>query len=129
MCRTRLESTVGGVFMMLCSHLRNYCLLIVLLQRFTFSLAAPFDLPGPQVEVKVTRAGKTLPISQVPTLQSGDRVWIHPVFPPDASVHYLLVVAFLRGVTNPPPEEWFIKAETWTRRMREEGIVVTVPAG
>lgn len=77
----------------------------------------------------MTRSGKTLPISQVPTLQSGDRVWIHPVFPAEASVHYLLVVAFLRGVTNPPPEEWFIKAETWTRRMREEGIVVTVPAG
>jgi hypothetical protein len=115
--------------MVLWSHFRRYCLLIALLQKFAFSLAAPFDLPGPQVEVRVTRAGKTLPISQVPTLQSGDRIWIHPMFPAEASVHYLLVVAFLRGVTNPPPEEWFVKAETWTRRVREEGIVVIVPEG
>lgn len=113
----------------LCSHFSKCCLFIVLLQRFAFPLAAPFDLPGPQVEVRVTRAGKTLPISQVPTLESGDRIWIHPVLPPETSVHYLLVVAFLRGVTNPPPEDWFIKAETWTKRVREEGIVVTVPAG
>lgn len=115
--------------MVLCSYLRKYFLLIPLLQGLAFSLAAPFDLPGPQVEVRVTRIGKTLPISQVPSLQSGDRVWIHPIFSAESSVHYLLVVAFLRGVTDPPPEEWFIKAETWTRRMREEGIVVTVPAG
>lgn len=70
-----------------------------------------------------------MPISEVPTLQAGDRLWLHPVFPAETAVHYLLVVAFLRGVTNPPPEEWFIKAETWTRQVREEGIVVTVPAG
>jgi len=38
-----------------------------------------------------------------------------------------LIVAFLRGATNPPPENWFIKAETWSKQVREEGIVVTVP--
>jgi hypothetical protein len=86
-----------------------------------------FDLPGPQVEVRVTRAGKTLPIAQVPTLQTGDRIWIHPNLPDEQSVRYILVAAFLRGVTNPPPPKWFTKAETWSRQVREEGIVLTVP--
>src|SRR5262249_19842765 len=70
---------------------------------------------------------KSLPISGVPNLQPGDKLWIHPDFPPDQSARYLLVVAFLRGSTNPPPENWFIKAETWTKQVRDEGLVVTVP--
>jgi hypothetical protein len=65
---------------------------------------AAFDLAGPQVEMTVNRAGKTLPIAEVPNLQAGDRLWIHPVLPEDQSVRYLLVVAFLRGTTNPPPK-------------------------
>jgi len=90
---------------------------------------AAFDLIGPRVEMKVTRSGKPLPISEVPNLQPGDRLWIHPDFPEDQSARYLLVVAFLRGSTNPPPENWFTRAETWKRQVREEGIVVTVPQG
>jgi hypothetical protein len=90
--------------------------------------APAFDLPGPRIEINVTRAGKTLPISKVPNLQAGDRLWIHPEIPKTQSVHYLLILAFLRGSTNPPPEQWFVKAETWTKKVREEGIVVTVPA-
>ena len=86
-----------------------------------------FDLSGPRLELKVTRAGKTLPISQVPNLQPGDRLWIHPLLPSSQSVHYLLVVAFLRGSTNPPPENWFIRAETWNKQVRQAGITVTVP--
>ena len=79
------------------------------------------------MEVKVTRAGKTLPISEVPNLQPGDRLWLHPAFPDNESVHYVLAVAFLQGATNPPPDNWFTKAETWTRQVRKEGIVITVP--
>jgi len=86
-----------------------------------------FDLLGPRLEIKVTRDGKPLPISEVANLQPGDRLWIHPDFPDDQSARYLLIVAFLRGATNPPPDNWLIKAETWTKKMREEGIVVTVP--
>lgn len=88
---------------------------------------AAFDLIGPPVEVTVTRAGKTLPIAEVPNLQSGDRVWIHPALPDDQRARYLMVVAFLRGATNPPPDAWFTRTETWSKQMREEGIVVTVP--
>ncbi len=88
---------------------------------------AAFDLIGPRVEVTVTRAGKTLPIAEVPNLQGGDRVWIHPVLPDDQTAHYLMVVAFLRGATNPPPDDWFTRAETWSKLVRQEGIVVTVP--
>src|ERR1700731_3789239 len=85
---------------------------------------AAFDLIGPKVDVRVQRAGVTLPIAEVPNLQPGDRLWIHPDLPGDQSVHYLLVVAFLRGTTNPPPEDWFTRAETWNKNVRSEGIVV-----
>lgn len=86
-----------------------------------------FDLLGPRIEMKVSRNGKSLPISQVANLQPGDRLWLHPDFPDDQSARYLLIVAFLRGATNPPPESWFTRAETWTKPVKEEGIIVTVP--
>src|SRR5579863_3578035 len=86
-----------------------------------------FDLLGPRIEMKVSRNGKSLPISQVANLHPGDRLWLHPDFPDDQSARYLLIVAFLRGATNPPPETWFTKAETWTKPVKEEGIIVTVP--
>src|SRR5579862_981641 len=89
--------------------------------------SAAFDLAGPRIQMTVTRAGKTLPISDVPNLQPGDRLWIHPDFPESQSVRYLLIVAFLRGSTNPPPYDWFTRAETWNKQVRQEGIVVTVP--
>ncbi len=88
---------------------------------------AAFDLSGPRIQVKVTRDGKTLPISRVPNLQPGDRIWVHPDLPQNQSAHYLLVAAFLRGPTNPPPDSWFTKAETWNKKVREEGIVIVVP--
>lgn len=88
---------------------------------------AAFDLIGPRVEVTVTRAGKTLPIAEVPNLQGGDRLWIHPVLPDDQRARYLMVVAFLRGATNPPPLGWFTRTETWNKTVRQEGVVVTVP--
>ena len=87
-----------------------------------------FDLTGPNIDVKVSRAGKTLPISEVPNLAVGDRLWVHPDLPDTQSVHYLLVVAFLRGSTNPPPFTWFTKFETW-KPTADEGIHVVVPAG
>lgn len=86
-----------------------------------------FDLVGPRIEMTVNRSGKTLPISSVPNLQAGDRLWIQTDFPANESVRYLLIVAFLEGPTNPPPENWFTRVETWTKKAREEGIVVTVP--
>ena len=88
---------------------------------------AAFDLIGPKVEVRVQRSGIALPISEVPNLQSGDRLWIHPDLPDSQSVHYLMVVAFLRGATNPPPDSWFTRVETWTRPVHEEGIYINVP--
>src|SRR6202162_2263689 len=90
---------------------------------------AAFDLTGPRIEVRVTRAGKTLPISKVPNLQAGDRLWIHPDMPDEESVRFLMISVFLRGSTNPPPEAWFTRTETWNKHVREEGIVITVPQG
>ncbi len=90
---------------------------------------AAFDLIGPQIEMTVTHGNTTLPISEVPNLQAGDRIWIQTDLPADESVHYLLIVGFLQGPTNPPPEKWFTAAETWDKHFRQEGMVVTVPRG
>jgi hypothetical protein len=90
--------------------------------------APAFDLMGPKVDVHVKRGEVTLPISQVPFLQAGDRLWVHPDLPESQSAHYVLIVAFLRGSTNPPPPEWFTRVETWNRQVRDEGVFVTVPA-
>jgi len=111
------------------AFLSVWCFVLLMSVRTKFAHAdgAAFDLAGPPVEMRVTRDGKTLPISRTANLQPGDRLWIHPDLPDTQSVHYLLVVAFLRGSTNPPPETWFTRVETWTRQSREEGIVVTVP--
>lgn len=89
---------------------------------------AAFDLIGPKIDVRVQRAGVTLPIAEVPNLQAGDRLWIHPDLPDSQSVHYLMIVVFLRGVTNPPPDSWFTRVDTWSRPIHDEGIYVVVPA-
>src|SRR5581483_9138901 len=83
---------------------------------------AAFDLIGPKFQMHVQRAGVTIPIAEVPNLQPGDRLWVHPDLPDNQSVHYLMVVVFLRGATNPPPEGWFTRAETWNKAVHEEGI-------
>ncbi len=88
----------------------------------------PFDLSGPKVDVHVKRGDVTLPISETPNLLPGDRLWIHPDLPESQATHFVLVVAFLRGSTNPPPPEWFTRVETWTREARDEGVFVNVPA-
>ncbi len=86
-----------------------------------------FDLIGPKVEVRVQRSGTTLPIAEVPNLQAGDRLWVHADLPDSQSVRYLMVIVFLRGATNPPPDSWFTRVETWTKPIHEEGIFVVVP--
>jgi hypothetical protein len=86
-----------------------------------------FDLNGPKIDVRVKRGEVTLPIGAVPNLLPGDRIWVHPDLPESQSARYVLVVAFLRGATNPPPAAWFTRVETWTRQAREEGVFVTVP--
>ena len=89
----------------------------------------PFDLSGPKVDVHVKRGDATLPIAEVPNLLPGDRLWVHPDLPESQATHFVLVVAFLRGSTNPPPPEWFTRVETWTRGARDEGVFVVVPPG
>ncbi len=91
--------------------------------------AAAFDLAGPTLELEVTRGGRTLPAAEVPNLATGDRVWMKADFPTGESAQYLMVAAFLRGATNPPPEDWFFACETWTRRCAKAGLALTVPAG
>jgi hypothetical protein len=91
---------------------------------------SPFDLAGPDVRISVTRHGVTLPIAAVPQLAPGDKVKVEALLPADESAHYLLVAAFLRDPTNPPPPAWFRKSESWKKPGRGGGPVeLTVPVG
>ncbi|MBB5329154.1 hypothetical protein [Tunturiibacter gelidoferens] len=89
---------------------------------------ARFDLAGPTIDIRVTRGTSTLPIAQVPNLQPGDRIWIKADLPPSQSNHLILIVAFLRGTTNEPPDDWFTEIDTWNKKTAE-GTTVTVPNG
>ena len=87
-----------------------------------------FDLAGPKVDVRVQRGSVTLPIAEVPNLMVGDKIWVKADLPSTQSNHLLLVVVFLRGTTNEPPEDWFHVIETWDKKTAE-GTTVTVPPG
>ena len=90
---------------------------------------APFDLAGPMLEVTVTRGATTLSIAEVPHLAAGDKLLIKSDFPDTQSEHYLMVVAFLRGSTNPPPKNWFFQCATWKRDCTSKGLSVSIPDG
>jgi hypothetical protein len=110
----------------------RHCLILLsilcLVSFCTLAAEPAFDLTGPKVDVHVKRGAVTLPIGETPNLLAGDRLWIHPDFPESQSARYVLIVAFLRGATNPPPPEWFTRVETWDRHVRDEGVFVVVPA-
>jgi hypothetical protein len=88
--------------------------------------AARFDLVGPKIDIRITRGNTTLPIAEVPNLQPGDKIWLKADLPPTQSNHLLLIVAFLRGTTNEPPDNWFTEIDTWDKKYAE-GTTVTVP--
>ena len=90
--------------------------------------AARFDLAGPKIDVRVTRGSTSLPIAEVPSLQAGDKLWIKADLPRTQSNHLLIVVAFLRGTTNLPPDDWFTEIDTWDKKTIE-GNTVIVPQG
>jgi hypothetical protein len=90
--------------------------------------AEPFDLAGPALDVEVTRAGVTLPISETPNLAAGDQLAIRADLPPAESVRYLLVAAFLRGATNPPPPDWFHALDISSRK-GADGLKIIAPEG
>jgi hypothetical protein len=91
---------------------------------------ASFDLAGPSMTVSVTRQGVTLPIGSVPQLAPGDKVSVQMILPPTETAHYLLVAAFLRDPTNPPPDRWFFRSETWKSATHGGGALdLTVPEG
>ncbi|QNI36174.1 hypothetical protein [Edaphobacter albus] len=90
---------------------------------------ARFDLVGPKISVRVTRAGTTLPIAEVPNLRAGDKLWVKADLPASQKNHLLLIVAFLRGTTNEPPDDWFTEIDTWDKKRTREGTTITVPEG
>ena len=102
------------------------CLLAASLTATARADNARFDLVGPKIEVRVTRGKTTLPIAEVPNLQPGDVIWVKADLPPSQSNHLLLIVAFLRGTTNEPPDDWFTEIDTWDKKT-VEGTTITVP--
>jgi hypothetical protein len=90
--------------------------------------SARFDLEGPKVDVRVQRGTVTLPIAQVPNLMVGDKIFVKAGLPSTQSNHLLLVVVFLRGTTNEPPDDWFHEIDTWDKKT-VEGTTITVPQG
>lgn len=89
----------------------------------------PFDLPGPGLKVTVKRDGVTLPIDAVPALAANDILSIQADLPKDQGTKFLLLSAFLRGATNPPPRDWIRTAETWKRKEKEKSLLLKVPDG
>lgn len=90
---------------------------------------APFELSGPALRIMVARGDQTLPIGQVPSLSEGDRLAIRADLPPDQGARFILVSAFLRGATNPPPKDWVQFAETWKKKAKDRELTLTVPEG
>lgn len=90
---------------------------------------APFELTGPSLRISVTRGEQSLPIGQVPSLSEGDRLTIAADLPSDQGARFILVSAFLRGATNPPPKEWVQFAQTWKKKDKDKALILTVPKG
>src|SRR6202011_3411221 len=103
----------------------TFFLIAAFLAGAAHAVPAPFDLAGPVLDVKVSRGATTLPASQVRNLAPGDRIWLKADLPATQSAHYLLVAAFLRGATNPPPEAWFFPCKTWTGACAGKGFTIT----
>ena len=76
---------------------------------------------------QLTRGEATLPIGQVPGLRAGDKLVLKADLPADQAARYVLILAFLRGATNPPPKNWFFRADTWVPK--KGTITATVPEG
>lgn len=120
-----IESTILGMT----NRTRLYAAVLAAMLFFPFFLWADgssFDLDGPGLRLRVTRGKQTLGIGEVPNLLGGDKLWIQPTFPDGQVARYLLIVSFLRGSTNPPPEEWFTKVGTGpvTHRQRRSSCAM-----
>jgi hypothetical protein len=94
-----------------------------------FADPVAFDLPGPTLQVDVTRGDRTLPVAEVASLAAGDHIWMKAAFSAGQSVNYLMVAVFLRGSTDPPPKSWFFRCTTWSGKCAKDGMTLTVPAG
>ena len=86
-----------------------------------------FDLVGPSLSGTVTRGATTLSLTQVPSFQVGDKLLLRPELPKNQSAQYLMVAVFLRGSTNPPPDNWFFSCKTWSHECTSKGLALTVP--
>src|SRR3546814_8192753 len=55
--------------------------------------------------------------------------WSSDVCSSDLGTKFLLLSAFLRGATNPPPEDWIRTVETWKRKDKDKTLWLQVPEG
>ncbi len=105
------------------------CVVVLLASSGVALSDAAFDLDGPVLHATVTRGSETLPIAAVPNLLPADKIWLHVDTPPGQAVHYLMVAAFLRNSTNPPPANWFFKSAAWSKSGQRDGMRLSVPPG
>jgi hypothetical protein len=113
---------------MICAVVCNCCCSGAWLQPELHADSPAFDLPGPRWTCMSSAARLRCRLARFPTCFPETGCGFIPTLPESQSAHFVLIVAFLRGATNPPPPEWFTRVETWTRQAREEGVFVTVPA-
>src|SRR3546814_10134872 len=106
--------------------LRLHCVLFALLLSGAVHAAAPapFDLSGPTLDAVITRGKTILPASDIPNLAEGDRIWLKPEFPKSHSAHYLMVAAFLSGLSDPLPKDWVFSFKTWNGNFARAGLSV-----
>jgi hypothetical protein len=81
------------------------------------------------LRVSVTRDDKSLTIAQVPSLTEGDRISINADLPDDQDARFLMLSAFLRGATNPPPKKWIHTVETWKPMAKDSQLSLVIPKG
>ncbi len=105
------------------------CLVLLTLRlRPVWADDARFDLAGPKIDISVKRDGRTLPIAEVPNLLPADELDVQADLPDTQSNRLVVVVAFLRGTTNEPPDDWFFRIETWKSASRQPRRIL-VPNG
>ena len=87
---------------------------------------ARFDLLGPTFQIDISRNDATLPLRQVPYLKPGDQISVRAMS--RDLPHAIIVLAFLRGASSPPPRSWFVARQTWGKKSAWP-LRATVPQG
>ena len=90
--------------------------------------AARFDLVGPSIDVRVTRGTDTLPIALSPISSPATRSGCILTCPPRSPSTTCSSAPFCAARPTRHRTTGFIRIPTWDKKIRQEGVFVTVPA-